>query len=122
MSIFGLFRKPMLRRELESVRHEIEGKRSQVAVAERECRKAWGKKWSYIHRQRRRHDGEREAGSGHEQLDGQSQVFEMRRQQCLMELKTREQELEGLLAREKRLAAELGDKSVGPPEEHGEKR
>ena len=120
--MFGFFRKQRAKRELETLRRTIEVKRADVAASEAECKKAWGKKWSYIQMQKRRYgSGVGEAAHAVE-TDGQAEVFEMRRRQCFDELKAKERELEELLARESALALEAGEKPITPPEEHGEKR
>lgn len=116
-----LFPKRKLKRELETLRKSIELKKSEVELCEKESRRAWGEKWSYLQMQRRK-----QAGAAGESvppaLDGQVEALEIRRQQALAELRRREQELAELLAGEQKLAAELGEiPKPTPSEASGEK-
>jgi hypothetical protein len=108
-----LFPRRRLRRELEALRASIELKKAEVETSEREGRKAWGKKWSYIQMQRRGRDsGEENAGASTN--DAPAGVFEMRLKRAQAELKAREKELADLVARESALAAELGEEPITP--------
>lgn len=104
-----LFRKRKLRRELEELRSAVEAKRAEMVATEREQRIAWGKKWAYIHMQRRKQRAGNNGSPNAGEADGQTEVFEVRRQQCLVQLKALGQELEELLAKERQLAAESGE-------------
>lgn len=117
-----LFPKRKLRRELDAVRASIEVKRAEVEASEREGRRAWGKKWSYIQMHRRGNDDAGGASPLGDRYYGHTDVFEIRLKETQAELKAKELELAKLVERERELAAELGVESTTPSEADGEER
>lgn len=116
------FRKRKRQRELEALRESIELKKAEVEAGEREGRKAWGKKWSYIQMHRRGHDTTAEGPAVVAPHEDHGEVFEIRLKYAQTELKAKESELAALVARERELAAKLGVESSTPSEVNDEER
>lgn len=122
-SSFGLaFCKRELGCEPGESRRETDAKREGIAAAKWQCRVARGKRWAHIQMQRREAAPGGKKGSRLEGVDGHAEILEMRRQQLVAELKTRELEPEQLLAKERRLAGELGEAPSVPAEVRDEER